>query len=165
MTLIRKPFFSREGANITIKNMASLILGSIGFRRNRVYIRIRREWLSVRLITYGGAGHEFAGMSRVLLDHRIKGPATIGDEARDAFEYDHGVTMYTAFNHPRAIISGFDVALVVLRQFLIKVNSDQQYLCADAVIQVIEPLEGGITDVEARTLKELAMRGSTPMRR
>ena len=126
-----------------------------------IYARVRRHWLSIRVLTNKGCIGEYEGTASIAV--RQAGAAdgeviAAGDEAI-ALDGGQDVHLHHAFNHPRVLIGGFDSALLVVRHFLRRACHGRLPLLGfTLVLHVQEELEGGLTDVESRALMELGLR-------
>ena len=129
--------------------------------RLTIYMRIRRHWLSVRAIGPRGGIAQVEGLARAA-SREARGSAlevvAVGEEAT-ALEGVEGVTIHDAFCHPRVIIGGFDAAQLVAGGFLRQICAGgNRWLRFRLIIHPQDDLEGGLTDIEERALKELGLR-------
>ena len=125
-----------------------------------VHLSVRKHWLSVRVASGQTETKPVEGTARVAVRHgeKVSQIVAIGEEA-DAFRDTRNVIVYDAFDHPRVLISGFDEALLVVSEFLRRACGDRKPpLRFRLVIQIMEELEGGLTDVEERAFQELGLR-------
>ena len=126
-----------------------------------VYLRVRRHWLSVRVVPRQGEAVQVEGIARIAVRQPNKGNQEvigIGEEAI-AFANLPDVTIHDAFCHPRVLIGGFDEARLVVYEFLRRACGGKKPLLRfGMVIHVAADLEGGLTDVEDRALQELGLR-------
>ena len=113
------------------------------------YVRLRRRRLSVRNASTGAI---FDDEPLVALseepDPRI---LAIGAAARSA-----GGRCCHPFEHPRILIADFQVAEVLLKYAFANVSSRSWLRPSPiAVCHVLEPLEGGLSQIEHRALMEM----------
>lgn len=128
--------------------------------RSAVYVRIRRHWLSVQVLTSQGCIGEYENTACIAVSS-VRGRngqvIAAGNEAvRLGSQED--VALHDAFNHPRVFVSGVDSTVMVLRHFIREAyKSKRPILRPRMVIHVQEQIEGGLTDVEAVTLMRVAL--------
>jgi rod shape-determining protein MreB len=79
----------------------------------------------------------------------------VGDEAL-AYKNSNNpaIKVVNAFSHPRVIISDFDIAVATLRHFISKIANRPKIVRPFIVIHPLGNIEGEITHVEARALRE-----------
>ena len=71
-----------------------------------------------------------------------------------------GGVILNGFDHPRSIISDFEVAEKTLQLFLERVNAPKKkfFFVPTLIIHPLEKLEGGLTQLEARAFEDLGYR-------
>ena len=117
-----------------------------------LYIRLRSEWLSVRDVATSEV-MEDAPLAAIC-GHSKEKIAAIGAAARDAAQRIPDCRLVNPFDHPRTIIGDFPVAEKVLQYFVRKVYQ-RRVIRPIMVLHPLEKLEGGLTNVEMRALREL----------
>jgi len=81
----------------------------------------------------------------------------VGSEAQAAFlKGDGSVTIHNGFDHPRSCVCDFDIAEAALRYFIRRVASRAKLIRPIIIVHPLEKIEGGLTQVECRALRELA---------
>lgn len=124
--------------------------------RNILYIKIRESRLIVKSVKTG----------KVAVDEPILAMATngkrrvlaVGARARKLEGRDTAVIV-NGFSHTRSIIDDPQVAQKTLDYFVRHVHAQRPMrLRPLAVVHPLERVEGGLTQLEARTLQDLALR-------
>ena len=124
-----------------------------------IYARVRRHWLSIRVLTNKGCIGEYEATASIAVRGAAEGEVIAAGEEAEAWDGTPDVLLHHAFDHPRVLIAGFDSALLVLRHFLrLACHGRLPLLGFTLVLHVQEELEGGLTDVESRALMELGLR-------
>ena len=123
----------------------------------RLYVRIHRDWLQVRDVKNGIEVKEPALLALSLPARKILGSGT---EAL-ALRARPDVLVVNPFGHPRSPFSDFTVAELLLKAFLDKLGAGKFPGVELIVTSLVEPLEGDITQVEIRVMKELALGAGT----
>jgi len=120
------------------------------------YIRVRRGRLSVRLVTPKGCVGQYEDTAAAAFhtgENRIEAfGAKAVEEAQMPMR-----ELRRFFDHPRVLIHDWDLTRVVLRHFLHQAGARRFRPYLHSVIwHPLEPLDGGITDIEVRALLDLA---------
>ena len=127
--------------------------------RDIVYVRIRPHWMSVKNVSRNAF---FEDVPQVAVDLTRKRNKVLGFGARANLvaSTSKEKLILNGFDHPRSIISDFEVAEVTMRFFIQMVNGPKKkfFYVPTLVIHPLEKLEGGLTQVEARTLEVLGYR-------
>jgi rod shape-determining protein MreB len=127
------------------------------FFKNTLYIRIRSDLLSIRLVEQNRTIEE---KPLVALASGPKGKRTIvavGSEAQAASLAGSGsVTIQNGFDHPRSCLCDFKIAEATLRCFIRRVVSKTTLVRPIIIIHPLEKIEGGLTQIEYTGLRELA---------
>lgn len=130
-----------------------------GLFSGTVYIQIWEERIRIALV---GSGNVFDERPYIALANtHSKTPIVraIGDEAyklRGSSEFE----VSNPFSHPRLLINGFQKAEKVLQHGIKAVCKNKLFPPSPIVVMhPMEKLEGGITDVECRMFRELALGG------
>ena len=95
-----------------------------------VFARIRKSWLALRDLE---------------TDREVEGHTALEDGS-------------DGFSHPRALVGDFEAALrLVQRRFkeLQRVTGNRAAVRPAVLVQILDKLEGGITDLEERAIREL----------
>ena len=126
-----------------------------------VYLRVRRHWISVRVLPRRSEAAQAEGVARVAVRRNRQGIQEIiacGDEVSHLAE-EQDVTVCDASCHLRVLIAGFDKAQPVVGEFLRRACGGKRLLLRfRMVIHLLDELEGGLTDVEERAFQELGLR-------
>lgn len=123
-------------------------------------VRIRRRWLSVRLLTSRGCLGEYENMAciAVLQSDGAEGEVIAAGEDAALLEGQKGVVVHSAFHHSRVFVSGVDATVRVLRHFIREACRDRWPLVRPRmVLHVQEQMEGGLTDVETVALVRIGL--------
>lgn len=141
------------------------------FKRPILYVRIHPDMLSVRDVGKGKSisepplmaisgglkregsnfqgGVKFSGSNPKVL--------AIGNEAK-AMDVQQDLRIVNPFSHPRTPLSDFTVAETLIKGFIRKLSGRSLSIIAPTmVLQLAVELEGGITQIESRALKELGI--------
>lgn len=126
--------------------------------RNTLYLRLQADRLHILHVESGKTLSE----PPLLAYHLDKGrqvALAVGNEAR-ALRGHAGVELANGFQHPRTLLADYSVAEKTL-QLLLRKLQPPALLCPapTVVLQPLEQLEGGLTQVEIRALVEL-LRGA-----
>jgi rod shape-determining protein MreB len=129
------------------------------------YIRLRFEWVSVRLVRQGELLGEFEGKAQVAFK-RSSAPerpeiVAVGDEVDAAVEGSpEALVVRTAFDHPRVLFGNVEHTILVMQNFVLRaaLQADISLRGCRVVIHPQRDLEGGLSELEARGLIELATR-------
>jgi rod shape-determining protein MreB and related proteins len=123
--------------------------------KNKLYVRIHPDSLMVRDVKSGEVVKERPLVA--FSEGKKKEVLAIG-EAAAALTGGAGVAVVNPFKHPRTPLSDFAVAETLLKGFVRKVYGNTLFATSPTiVIQLALELEGGITPIEARVLRELAL--------
>jgi len=132
------------------------------------YIRLRFGWISVRLIRQGELLGDFEGKAQVAVKRASVASAAslpevvaVGDEVEDALlRFPEELVVRTAFDHPRLIFGNLDSTILVMKHFVLRAaqQADISLRGCRVVIHPQRELEGGLSDLEAQGLIELATR-------
>lgn len=124
--------------------------------RNILYIKIRESRLIVKSLKTGKVA-----VDEPLLARETKGRRrilAIGARAR-RFEGNNGTLIVNGFSHARSILNDTDAAQHTLNHFVRHVHRHRlMRLKPLAVVHPLEKVDGGLTQLEASTLRELAIR-------
>ncbi|HET8815928.1 MAG TPA: rod shape-determining protein MreB [Pseudidiomarina sp.] len=115
--------------------------------------------LSENRITFRKIGaSEFIEIEPWIALQTLKGKVSIksiGAEARSlACE---SIQLTNPFSHPRCLIANFGLAEKILQHGLFKFHNSKFRAAPRVVMHQLEKLEGGLTDIEERVLRELAL--------
>jgi rod shape-determining protein MreB and related proteins len=141
----------------------------LGSFRPILYVRIHPDMLTVRDVKYGKSISEpplmaISGGIKVEgsnlqggVRHSGSNPkvVAIGDDAK-AMGIEPDVRVVNPFAHPRTPLSDFTAAEMLIKSFIRKLLRGKLSLFAPTmVLHLAVELEGGITQIESRALKEL----------
>ena len=119
----------------------------------RLYVRIHRDWLQVRDVKKGIEVKEPALLALSASPRKV---LAVGSDAL-ALRSRPGVLVVNPFDHPRTPFSDFTVAEQLLVAFVGKLGG-KGFTGIDAMVMALaEEPKGGLTQVEIRVMKELAM--------
>ncbi len=124
------------------------------FSGGPLYVRIRSTVLSVRNVADGTSYEDLPVIAIQPKPERILafGAAALAWQGRD------GVRLANGFDHPRTIIADFTVAQETLKLFIRRVLGRKLFQVSPVVIMhVLDQMDGGLTQVECRALRELAL--------
>lgn len=133
------------------------------------YIRLKSDWLSVRLVSRNRQPYEYENIPCIAI--KLTGTTNafgslksnqilaVGQEAIELQKYqESNILLLNGFEHPRTIISNFFVAELTLKHFVEKTGQERTSLISPKlIIHPLEKLEGGLTQIETRALLELGM--------
>ena len=126
-----------------------------------IYLQLRRGWLSVRIYVSERETGRCEGAANAALRQDKNGrweAFAVGDDTLVAASVP-GTTLFYAFQHPRVILDEFDKTLLLLQMFIRYANGGRKHQRPfRMVIQLLEGLDRGLTDVEQRALSELGMK-------
>ncbi len=122
-----------------------------------IYVQI---WADRIKATEINSGKIYDEKPFIAIKKNTKGEETItvvGSNA-ELLKNDSGVKVINPFSHPRTLISNFMAAQKLL-QYIIHSLSKQTFLLISPLIVIhpMEKLEGGLTQIEFRAFKELAL--------
>jgi rod shape-determining protein MreB and related proteins len=121
----------------------------------KLYVRIHPESLTVRDVGSGAFVQEppLVAISK----GQKRGVLAVGNEA-SLLSGDPNVEIVNPFNHPRTPLSDFTFAEVLLKAFVKKLRGSRfSLLSPTMVMHLAVDLEGGITPIEIRALRELGI--------
>lgn len=122
-----------------------------------LYIQLTPRTLTIRNVRTGAFLSEAADIAIATREPKYRVVAAYGSAAR-TLQGSANVQLISPFAHPRSIVHQFDPAEVLLR-LCIKQVLGMRWLALRPTV-VMHPLghpEGGFTDIELRTLRELAL--------
>lgn len=127
--------------------------------RNTLYLRLQADLLRALHVE---SGQTLSEPPLLALRSNGKGrrvPLAVGDAAL-ALEGQPGVELVNGFRHPRTLLADFAVAEQTLQLLLKRLQPPALLRPAPTVVlQPLERLEGGLTQIEIRALVEL-LRGA-----
>lgn len=121
------------------------------------YVRIRRQWLSVRDVRAKRTVEDTPLVA--VSDGERRGVLAVGASAAvEAAKLESKYRLINAFDHPRLILSDFVIAEAALRYFFRKLVRNSLLRSSPVVVvHVLETLDGGLTQIEVRASQELAL--------
>ena len=129
------------------------------------YIRLRFGWISVHLVRQGALVGAFEGKAQVAVKRAsaatIPEVVAVGDEVDAALlRAPADLTVRTAFDHPRLLFGSIADTVLVMKHFVLRAaqQSDISLRGCRVVIHPQRELEGGLSEIEAQALIELATR-------
>lgn len=123
--------------------------------QNVVYLRIRRKWLGVQILTFTGRVREWAGTPEAIFTRDRKGkerayvlddPMQHAGAARQSF---------VAFDHPRVPFSNFGQTQETLRAYLEAAGWKKGLLPHTFIFHLLDDWEGGLSDIEVRAFIQM----------
>lgn len=119
-----------------------------------MYVRIRKNWLSVRDATTGAEFQEIPRTAVRSVNSRREFLA-FGEHAV-VESGKAGVEIVNGFDHPRSVINDFEAAEAALAHFLKQIPGHRFFRASPVLIMhVQEKMQGGLTQVEVRAIREL----------
>jgi rod shape-determining protein MreB and related proteins len=126
-----------------------------------VYIRIRRKEISLRSILHNQEGETFADSPQFAIHTESDRVVAVGDAAL-MYDGRADYKVVQAFQHPRVCIHNMDVTVKLMHLLLDRaVPRKQRYSMGmlkrqiHLVYHLLQPWEGGITDIERRAFADL----------
>ena len=96
--------------------------------RASIYIRIKPEWLSVRVVRKNGQHSQYEDTPQIVIKFKAKSQPevlAVGSAVKSfPVNKKDGVSLVNGFDHPRTIISDFDIAQLTLLSFYPKLGSE-----------------------------------------
>jgi rod shape-determining protein MreB len=127
------------------------------FFKNTLYIRIRSDLLSVSFVEQNRTIEEKPLVALASGPKAKRIVVAVGSEAQAASSTGNGsVTIHNAFDHPSSCVRDFEIAEATLRYFIRRVISKTILVRPIIIIHPLEKIEGGLTQIEYRGLRELA---------
>lgn len=123
--------------------------------RSTVYVRIRRRWLGVRVITWSGKVHVWEGAAEAILVSGKKGQIEAFSASEALPRWSVLSRQFTAFAHPRVLIEGYTETTGVIRAWL-RQSGWKHKAGTSMVIHVLDHWEGGLSELELRALQQMA---------
>lgn len=136
------------------------------FARPIIYIRIKPDWLSVKILIKGKEPSLYENTPEVVYRPKIGSPnieilgvgkdTTVFSSLNQAAEVKRG----NAFNHPRSLVKDFELASETLKYFIFKAKEKNKFFILFSPCMIIHPLdklEGGLTSVEKVTFIDLGL--------
>jgi rod shape-determining protein MreB len=82
----------------------------------------------------------------------------VGSEAEIAqSKGGNSVTIHNGFDHPRSCVRDFEIAQSTLQYFITRVVDRKAFLRPIIILHPLERIEGGLTQIEYRGLRDLAV--------
>jgi len=119
-----------------------------------VYAQIWSNRIRVRNITNGLI---FDDEPLIALGKNKKGQDIIVGIGREVRKTDNSISIMNPFLHPRVLISDFEKAEKIMQHAIREVHKNYKYFryYPSVVVHPMEKLEGGLTDIEDRAIREL----------
>jgi rod shape-determining protein MreB len=130
----------------------------LNFLNAVVYVKLSPEKITVR---EAHSGYEISEPPQVAIARKLKEEVVaFGNEAATIASV-RNIDLVNPFQHPRALLSDFTVAEVIMKHFVTKAaKANRGGIFRSAPIVVLHPLidpEGGFTQIEIRAMHELAI--------
>ena len=122
-----------------------------------IYIQI---WANRIKATEINSGNIYDEKPFIAIKKNTKGEETIAavGSSVELLKNDPSVKVINPFSHPRTLISNFVVAQKLLQHIIYALSKQKTTLITPLiVIHPMEKLEGGLTQIEYRAFKELAL--------
>ncbi|MGV3618982.1 MAG: hypothetical protein ACO1SV_26950 [Fimbriimonas sp.] len=123
--------------------------------RSTVYVRIRRRWLGVRILTWSGKVHVWEGAAEAMLVSGKKGQVQAVPSGAALPAWAVLSHPFVAFAHPRVLIDGMMETQSLVRAWLQQAGWKPKSGTI-FVVHVLDAWEGGLSQLELRALQELA---------
>ena len=123
--------------------------------KNTIYVQFSAEWISVKHVE---TGKTIEDKPLLALKKNRKGRnvvLAVGSEV-EQIKADPGVVILNGFSHPRVCISDFEIAQATLMHFVRKALNKTVFIRPTMIVHPKGNLEGGLSTIEDRALKELA---------
>jgi rod shape-determining protein MreB len=123
------------------------------FLTSILYIKLRENLLTVKNIK---SGEIYEDDPAVAIDNDNKTILAVGKQAH-SLKTKNNVVIVNGFSHPRLIINDFLIAEKALQYAIHKMYQNRFWHSSPiTVIHPMEKVEGGLTSIERRALRELA---------
>jgi rod shape-determining protein MreB len=123
------------------------------FLTSIVYIKLRENLLTVKNVN---SGEIYEDEPAVAIDNDKKTILAVGKQAH-TFKTKNNVVIVNGFNHPRTIINDFLIAEKTLQYAVNQMCQNRFFRPSPiTVIHPMEKIEGGLTLIERRALREMA---------
>ncbi|MBM0742998.1 rod shape-determining protein [Phormidium sp. CLA17] len=123
-------------------------------------VRIRRNWLSVRVIRQGKPAKHYENSTEVVVQLDRTGKKKVVAVGREARSFSSSQVTDTApqnaFDHPRLVIDDLEIAVATLVYFLQQAFNRQLFFAPSVIVHSLRELEGGLTSIERQLLLSLA---------
>lgn len=121
-----------------------------------IYIQIWQSRLKVSVVGEGDVYDEKPLMAILTTDKGVKVIKAIGNSA-EGLEANN-IVVVNPFCHPRLLLSDFLVAEKMLQYVIFKLHKNAKFRpCPSAIVHPMEKIDGGLTQIEIRALKELML--------
>ncbi len=123
--------------------------------KNTVYVEFSAEWISLKHVE---TGKTIEDKPLLAVKKNRKGKnvvVAVGSEV-EQMKTDSEVVVHNGFSHPRVCINDFEIAQATLMYFLRKLLNKKVIIRPIMIIHPKGKLEGGLSQIEDRALKELA---------
>lgn len=129
----------------------------LGLLKPTLYVRISSQRISIRNVKTG----EFLSEPPELAIERQPKARVVAVGSEAAGAASPSVTVVNPFDHPRTLVSDFTGAEQLLRHLVPRVHRASLLAVAPRVVMhPLEKLEGGLTQVEIRAFREMALGGA-----
>jgi len=123
------------------------------FGKNTIYIKFSSDLIHIRYAEKDRIIEEKPVIAISKIKNRYKVVAVGKDSVRT--QASPKVQVYNVFKHPRAFLPNFEFAEVTLRYFIYKIVHRKMLVRPIIVLHPTEKLDGGITQIEFKSLVEL----------
>jgi hypothetical protein len=123
--------------------------------QNVVYLRVRRRWLGVQVLTFAGRVSEWVGPADVVFAQDLKGKPKVYLPDDPALFSAMSHRPFTAFGHPRVLMDDFNATSEAVAEFLRRAGYRKFPMGTVFIVQIQEEWEGGLSDIERRAMVEM----------
>lgn len=123
--------------------------------QNVVYLRVRRKWLGVQILTFTGRVREWSGTPEAIFTRDKKGKErayVLGDPMQHAGDNRQS---FVAFDHPRVPFSNYTYTRETLRAYLEATGWKKGLMPHTFIFHLLDEWEGGLSDVEVRAFIQM----------
>lgn len=136
------------------------------FIRPIIYIRIKADWLSVKIFMKGKEITSYENIPEVIYKPKIGSPNIeilgVGKDAPvfSSLNQSSEVKRGNAFNHPRSLLNDFELGAETVEYFISKAKEKNRFFTlfsSRVIIHPLDKLEGGLTSIEKRAFIDLGL--------
>lgn len=138
------------------------------FTRPIIYIRIKPDWVSVKVFIKGRETNLYENIPQVSFRQKIAGNSPkieilgVGKNASvfSSLNQASEVKQDNPFDHPRSLLKDFDLGCETLKYFIFKAKEGKKaftLFSSRIFIQPLDKLEGGLTSIERVAFIDLGL--------